>query len=304
MKKQIWWLVVIVIILFVVVFVSRNTSQANEIKIGLISPLTGQSAVYGEPSRNAAVLAAEEINQKGGILGKKVNLVIEDGKCDGTTTASATHKLIDIDHVSVILGGHCSTESLTIAPISQQAKVITVALIPILVPLIIGLVPLASPLLFFKGVRVTVKDIAKSIENLIEENSQLTKQVESFYREKAKGLKTELASKSKKHNGVNFICEKISLDSAEAIKDIAFELKQKENTFLVLGAEVSGKPSITVAISDDLVTSKKLNAGNIVRELAKEIKGGGGGQPNYANAGGSDVNGIKAALEKASTYLQ
>ena len=117
-------------------------------------------------------------------------------------------------------------------------------------------------------------------------------------------MKTELVSKSKKHNGINFICEKIVLDSAEAIKDIAFELKQKENTFLVLGAEVSGKPSITVAISDDLVKDKKLNAGTIVRELAKEIKGGGGGQPNYANAGGSDVGGIKAALEKASSFLQ
>jgi alanyl-tRNA synthetase len=147
------------------------------------------------------------------------------------------------------------------------------------------------------------KDISKSIQGLLEENAALNKQVESLFREKARSIKAELKAKGRPHNSINFICERITIDSADAIKDIAFELKQTENTFLVLGAEVKGKPSITVAISDDLVSSKKLNAGNIVRELAKEIQGGGGGQPNYANAGGSNLQGIDKALEKAITFI-
>jgi alanyl-tRNA synthetase len=147
------------------------------------------------------------------------------------------------------------------------------------------------------------KDLVKSVQSLMEENTALGRQVEGLYREKAKAVKSELKAKAQQHNGIQFICEKIVLDSAEAIKDIAFELKQAPATFLVLGAEVKGKPSLTVAISDDLVKEKKLNAGAIVRELAKEIQGGGGGQPNYANAGGSNIQGIDKALEKAKAYI-
>lgn len=147
------------------------------------------------------------------------------------------------------------------------------------------------------------QDLVKSITELKQQNAELKKHAEALIRDKAKALKDELAGKLVKLNGVNFMAEKIELDSAEAIKDIAFELKKKENTFLVFGAEVNGKPSLTVAISDDLVKDKKLNAGTIVRELAKEIQGGGGGQPNYATAGGSNLQGIAKALEKAKVQI-
>jgi len=73
---------------------------------------------------------------------------------------------------------------------------------------------------------------------------------------------------------------------------------------MVLGAEVKGKPSLSVIISDNLVTEKKLNAGNIVRELAKEIQGGGGGQPFYATAGGTNLSGLDKAIEKARSVIQ
>ncbi|MBL7893305.1 MAG: alanine--tRNA ligase, partial [Bacteroidia bacterium] len=149
------------------------------------------------------------------------------------------------------------------------------------------------------------KDVAKSVQSLLEQNSELNKQVESLLKDKAKQLKTELLGKIKLHNGVNFISEKIGLDSAEVIKDLSFELRNEvQNLFMVLGAEIKGKPSLSVIISDNLVTEKKLNASNIVRELAKEIQGGGGGQPFYATAGGTNLSGLEKALEKAKAIIQ
>jgi alanyl-tRNA synthetase len=97
----------------------------------------------------------------------------------------------------------------------------------------------------------------------------------------------------------------ISLDSAQAVRDLAYQLKgEVENLFLVLGSAVSGKPSITVMIADNLVAEKGLNAGAIVREAAKEMQGGGGGQAYYATAGGKDVNGLAAAVAKAKTFVK
>jgi len=148
------------------------------------------------------------------------------------------------------------------------------------------------------------KDIAKSIEQLHEQNAELSKQIENLVREKAKFVQAELQGKIQKQNGINFIAEKIELDSADAIKTLSFELKNKiENLFLVLGANVNGKPSLTVMLSDNLVKEKNLHAGNIIKELAKEINGGGGGQPFYATAGGTNSDGLNKALESAKKFL-
>ena len=72
---------------------------------------------------------------------------------------------------------------------------------------------------------------------------------------------------------------------------------------MVVGAEVNGKPNLTIAISDDLAKAKDLHAGNIIKEAAKEMRGGGGGQPFFATAGGSYIEGIEAAIEKAKSFL-
>lgn len=146
-------------------------------------------------------------------------------------------------------------------------------------------------------------DIVKSVQQLSEQNGELQKQVESLYREKAKSLKTELLAAATSHNGIKFISQKVNLDSGAAIKDLCFELKQEDNTFIVLGAEVSGKPQLFVAVSDNLVKDKKFHAGNIVKELAKEINGGGGGQPFFATAGGTESKGLDKALEAAKKFL-
>lgn len=146
-------------------------------------------------------------------------------------------------------------------------------------------------------------DLVKSVQQLSEQNSELQKQVEGFYREKAKFLKTELLASATTQNGIKFIFQKINLDSGAAIKDLCFELKQEDNTFIVLGAEVSGKPQLFVAVSDNLVKDKKFHAGNIVKELAKEINGGGGGQPFFATAGGTEAKGLEKVLEAAKKFL-
>lgn len=143
------------------------------------------------------------------------------------------------------------------------------------------------------------KDIVKSVSSLLEQNSQLVKQLEDFNKEKALGLKDELIKKLTKKGDINFLAEEIFLDAAAA-KDLAFALKSEiENLFLVLAYISDGKPGLAVMISDNLVAEKKLNASNIVRDLAKEIEGNGGGQPFFATAGGKKAEGIEKALEKA-----
>jgi alanyl-tRNA synthetase len=148
------------------------------------------------------------------------------------------------------------------------------------------------------------KDISKSVESLLDENNRLKKELEKSILEKSSGLKNELAQKVEVINGINFIAEKVQLPNADAVKNLAYQLKDiVPNLFLVLAAEIDGKPSLTVMIAESLVKEKNLNAGTIVRELAKEIKGGGGGQPFFATAGGSDLSGLNNALEKAKTFV-
>jgi alanyl-tRNA synthetase len=149
------------------------------------------------------------------------------------------------------------------------------------------------------------KDISKSVESLLDENTRLKKEIEKSIIEKSSGLKNELVGKAEALNGINFIAQKVQLPNADAIKGLAYQLKDMlPNLFAVLAADIDGKPSLAVMIAENLVKEKNLNAGVIVRELAKEIKGGGGGQPFFATAGGSDVSGLDKALEKARDFIK
>ena len=94
------------------------------------------------------------------------------------------------------------------------------------------------------------------------------------------------------------------LPSTDAIKNLSFELKnQVDNLFFLAGAEIDGKPMLSLILSDNLVKEKNLNATNIIRELAKEIQGGGGGQPFYATAGGKNSAGLEVAIRRAESFL-
>jgi len=143
----------------------------------------------------------------------------------------------------------------------------------------------------------------KAIQQLIDQNAEMRKLVESFNHEKALKLKDELLLKVEQINGINFLSTRINADAAAA-KDIAFGMRASiENLFLVLGSENDGKATLSVLVSDELIASKGLNAGNIVRELAKSIQGGGGGQPGFATAGGKNPAGLDEALRLARNYV-
>lgn len=148
------------------------------------------------------------------------------------------------------------------------------------------------------------KDLSKSIQNLLKQNAGLQKQVEQYGKEKAAGLKDALLARAKTINGIKFIGEKLSLP-ADSLKDIAFQLKAAdEPVFIVIGTTSNDKANIAVALSDKIIKEKNLSAGNIVRELAKEILGGGGGSSFYATAGGKNVGGIEAAIRKAKEMVE
>ena len=147
------------------------------------------------------------------------------------------------------------------------------------------------------------QDVLKGVQNLLSENQTLSNQVAKMTQAKAGNIKGDLLKAMETINGVNFIAAQVELD-AKAIKNLAFELKkEQDNLLLVLGAANGGKATITVVVSESLAESKDLHAGNMVSELAQEIKGGGGGQAFFATAGGKDVSGIPNALEKAKEYL-
>jgi len=147
------------------------------------------------------------------------------------------------------------------------------------------------------------KDIAKSIRNLQEESNELRRQIAAFNKEKAGNLQESLLQSKQLINGVNFITAKVDLDAA-TVKDLAFSLKEKEdNLLLVLGYEMDGKIGLSVMVSENLVKDKGLDAGKIVRLIAKEIDGGGGGQAFFATAGGKNPEGLDNAFAKAKEFI-
>ena len=148
------------------------------------------------------------------------------------------------------------------------------------------------------------KNPLKAIQNLQEENTNLKKQLDLLLRDKAKNLKGELQKELIIVDDILFLAKKVDLD-AGGIKDLAFQLGETANNlFLLLASEQDGKALLSCYISKELVASKNLDAGKVVRELGKFIQGGGGGQPFFATAGGKNPAGISEALEKAKDYVQ
>ncbi|MBL7832669.1 MAG: alanine--tRNA ligase [Cyclobacteriaceae bacterium] len=148
------------------------------------------------------------------------------------------------------------------------------------------------------------KDLLTATRNLIEEKNQLEKKLEAVNQEKANQIKDQLAAKAVKNNGYSLIVEKISVPNGDALKNIAYALRnQFSDLLLVLAADVDGKPQVSVMIGEELMKSNKYHAGNMVKELAKEIDGGGGGQPFFATAGGKNLNGLDSVLVKAKQLI-
>ncbi|MCG9910076.1 MAG: alanine--tRNA ligase [Flavobacteriales bacterium] len=154
-----------------------------------------------------------------------------------------------------------------------------------------------------KSVLKSTGNPIKQAENLQKEISELRKTVESYKAKEASAAVKDLLTKTHEVNGVRLLTAKVNLD-ADAMKNVCFEWKRdQQNLVAVLGNSVEGKALLSVFVSDDLITSKGLNAVNITREIAKEIQGGGGGQPFFATAGGKNPDGLEAAFAKVSDLL-
>jgi len=145
------------------------------------------------------------------------------------------------------------------------------------------------------------KDLAAAVTALIDENSRLKKEADRAIIERAGNLKHDIVHHMKTINGINVIAVAVDLPNADAVKNLAFSIKELvDNLFLVFTTLIDDKPGITVMLSENLVAERGLNASNIVRELAKDIQGGGGGQPFYATAGGKNKEGLSKVLEKVT----
>lgn len=149
------------------------------------------------------------------------------------------------------------------------------------------------------------KSVVSSVVALVQENAMLKKEVEKNLLEKVKQIKDRLIAEVEMKNEVNFIAQQVDLPSAESLKQLSFMIKdQVDDLVLVLGTNINGKPSLSVMVSENIIESKGLNAINIIRELAKEIQGGGGGQPFYATAGGKNSDGLSQVFVKAQSLVE
>ncbi|WP_442591651.1 alanine--tRNA ligase [Pedobacter sp. AW31-3R] len=149
------------------------------------------------------------------------------------------------------------------------------------------------------------KDLTAAVTSLLEENAKLKKDAEKAVLARSGDLKHEIVHHMKTINGVNLIAVHVDLPNADAVKNLAFAVKDLvDNLLLVFTTLIDDKPGISVMLSENLIAERGLNASNIVRELAKDIQGGGGGQPFYATAGGKNKDGLSKVLEKAAGLIK
>lgn len=147
------------------------------------------------------------------------------------------------------------------------------------------------------------KNLMECVKGILEENEGLKKETEKFAKESLRLLKERLKNEKKVYRDINIIAVSLSLPAAQ-VKDMAFQLKgELEKLIFIAGGVTDGKPHLTVMISNGVVADFGLDAGQIVRDAAREIKGGGGGQPFFATAGGSNPEGIEKALEQAEKMI-
>ncbi len=149
------------------------------------------------------------------------------------------------------------------------------------------------------------KDLMGVISKYIEENESMKKEIEAYESQALEQLKTRLLENARLVNGVTVISGIFTIDGKEA-KDLAFKIRQSvpDHLLCALGSNADNKPSLTLMLSDDMVKDHGLNAGQMVREAAKLIQGGGGGQPHFATAGGKNFDGLSSAVDKLIELAQ
>ena len=143
------------------------------------------------------------------------------------------------------------------------------------------------------------KDLQSVIQKYIDEHDSMKKEIEQFQAQAVERIKNDLIAKARTVNGVSLISAVLPME-AGAVKDLAFKIREAipEHLVCIIGSKAMEKPMLTVMLSDDMVKDHGLNAGQMVREAAKLIQGGGGGQPHFASAGGKNVDGLSSAVDK------
>ena len=157
-------------------------------------------------------------------------------------------------------------------------------------------------LLYQIGSLVKNNDVKSGITQLLQTNKILEKKVIDLKKLNLERIKEDLLSSVVDLNGIRFISREVSMDAKE-MKDLSFQLRKEKNLILVLASIAEGKPLLSVMLTDDVVL-KGINAVSIIRDISKEINGGGGGQVFFATAGGSNISGIQKALDKAEGIIR
>ena len=149
------------------------------------------------------------------------------------------------------------------------------------------------------------KDLRGVIEKYIEEHDSMKKDIDQFRAQNVERAKESLLEKARTINGITVVSAILPL-MPQGVKDLVFKIRQEvpENLLCVIGSVDAGKPMLSVMLSDDMVKDHNLNAGQLVREAAKLIQGGGGGQPHYATAGGKNADGLSAAVDCVISKVQ
>ncbi len=168
-----------------------------------------------------------------------------------------------------------------------------------------GIYAVQDTLNIIRGMFNNAKDLGKAIQKSIDESSELRKQVEQFQAQVVQQMCNRLVDNAKEVNGVKVIKAIVPFE-ANSAKDLVFKIRERipEHLVCAIGSNAHDKPMLSIMLSDDMVSEHNLNAGKIVREAAKLIKGGGGGQPHYAQAGGKDADGLNAAVDKLLELCQ
>ncbi|MFV0536734.1 MAG: alanine--tRNA ligase [Dysgonomonas sp.] len=148
-------------------------------------------------------------------------------------------------------------------------------------------------------------DLAQTLRKFFEENSELKKQTDQYLKEKTIQVKAVIIKKKQIINGVDVFVLRNSVP-VEMVKDLAFQIKGQfpVNSIFIGATDAGNKPLLTVMLSDDLVKDRGLNASQLVRDAAKHIEGGGGGQPHFATAGGKNIEGLSNALDEIISKIK
>ncbi len=147
-------------------------------------------------------------------------------------------------------------------------------------------------------------DIVQAVEKLMEQHTSMGKELEKFSKEKVKGLSASLPAKAKVNGkGVRFLVEQLNLD-AQSLKDLGFQLREQHpDLAFIAGSVIDGKPLLAVSLGKSFMEASGLKAGDLIKQLGPLIKGGGGGQPDFATAGGKEPGGMVEALKRAAELL-